>query len=178
MKRISVVKVLLAVAAAAPLGGARSQDVLPPEQAYPYSIEASSDQVLVRFAVLDGYYLYRERFGFESGTAAVGLRPAQFPRGEIHSDEFFGEQEIYRGDFDIAIPYTRNAAADQLELELRLQGCADIGLCYPPQRWTAEIDLPAGPVASSQNAGGLITPFAQNDRQTPGKYTQKARNHL
>ena len=57
-----------------------------------------------------------------------------FPEGEIHEDEFFGQQEIYRGNFVIALPYTRASTAETLDLGLRLQGCADIGLCYPPQR--------------------------------------------
>ena len=68
------------------------------------------------FAVLDGYYLYRARFGFASATTSVTLRDAEFPKGETHSDEYFGAQEIYRGKFEIAIPYQRTAAADTLAL--------------------------------------------------------------
>jgi thiol:disulfide interchange protein len=76
------------------------------------------------------------------------LRDAEFPKGETHTDEYFGSQEIYRGKFEIAIPYQRTAAADTLALNLKLQGCADHGICYIPQSWNAKIKLPAGPVAT------------------------------
>ena len=45
-------------------------------------------------------------------------------------------------------PYQRTAAADTLALNLKLQGCADHGICYIPQSWNAKIKLPAGPVAT------------------------------
>jgi thiol:disulfide interchange protein DsbD len=92
---------------------------------------------------LDGYYLYRDRFDFASATGGVTLGAAEFPKGEIHEDEFFGKQETYRRTFDIAVPYRRTGAAPTLDLKLKLQGCADIGLCYPPQDWIAKISLPA-----------------------------------
>jgi len=52
------------------------------------------------------------------------------------------EQEIYRGEFQVAIPYRRSAPIEQLDLELELQGCADFGLCYLPQDWAATVALP------------------------------------
>src|SRR5690606_13559915 len=107
---------------------AEAQDVLRPEAAYPYSVEANEDRLVVRFDVVDGYYLYRERFDFASITSGVELRTVDYPSGILHSDEFFGEQEIYRGSFEIEIPYSRSGRAESMELEVRLQGCADIGL--------------------------------------------------
>jgi thiol:disulfide interchange protein DsbD len=134
---------------------AQDQEVLPAQQAFPYSIEATPDRLLLNFAVLDGYYLYRERFGFDATDGAVSLGTAQFPRGEVHEDEFFGRQEIYRGEFRVAIPYRRTGAADEVALEIRLQGCADIGLCYPPQNWTSQIALPpGGPAAGTDFFAG------------------------
>jgi thiol:disulfide interchange protein DsbD len=92
------------------LGGAAfAQDPLPPEQVFMYTARADAERVYLNFTVLDGYYLYRARFGFDSATSGVTLGAAVFPRGETHTDEFFGEQEIYRGKFEIAIPYRRSA---------------------------------------------------------------------
>ena len=126
----------------------RDDEPLPPQQVFVYTTTADAQKVYLRFAVLDGYYLYRARFGFASATSGVSLRDAEFPKGETHTDEYFGSQEIYRGKFEIAIPYQRTAAADALELSLKLQGCADHGICYIPQNWTAKIKLPAGSVAT------------------------------
>ena len=141
-----------APAASAPVRSGPS-DVLRPELAYPYEVTADRSRLRVRFDIVDGYYLYREKFGFESGTPGASLGSAVFPPGEIHSDEFFGEQEIYRGAFEIEVPYARSAGVGELDLTMRLQGCADLGLCYPPQTWTSRVDLPA---ASAAPAAGLL----------------------
>src|SRR5690606_18237241 len=87
----------VAAGAAALLPSASAQDVLRPEAAYPYTVEAADGRLTVSFDVEDGYYLYRERFGFDTPTDGVGLGTAEYPAGEMHNDEFFGEQEIYRG---------------------------------------------------------------------------------
>ena len=137
-------KLLLLIPSLAGFAVAEAQDVLPPEEAFPYTIEASSDQLLLKFEVQDGYYLYRERFDFASQTAAVTLGAAVLPSGEIHEDEFFGVVETYRGQFEVSIPYWRSTETDELEFQLTAQGCADIGLCYPPQRWTSNVSLPKG----------------------------------
>ena len=60
--------------------------------------------------------------------------------------------EIYRGDFEIRVPYARSStitepdarssAETELELALELQGCADIGYCYVPMRWNRRVRLP------------------------------------
>ena len=106
-----------------------AQDVLPPQQAFPYTIEASGDEITLSFAVEDGYYLYRERFDFSSQTDDVTLGAPQLPEGKIYEDEFFGVVETYRGEFDVTIPYSRSTALAEMDFQLMLQGCADIGLC-------------------------------------------------
>jgi thiol:disulfide interchange protein DsbD len=144
--RHSFLHAALAALALFAIGGvavAQDQDVVPPEQVFKYTTASDAQKVYLKFAILDGYYLYRSRFGFDTATPGVTLGAPAFPKGEIHSDEYFGEQEIYRGKFEIAIPYRRSSAASAVALELRLQGCADRGLCYVPQSWDADIALPA-----------------------------------
>src|SRR5690606_8350922 len=101
-------------------------DVLPVEQAFPYTATADADSVALRFDVPDGYYLYRSDFGFLSRSADVALDAPSFPQGNVIWDEFKeADVEIYRGKFAIEIPYRRNAAVDSLPLTLKLRGCAD-----------------------------------------------------
>lgn len=125
-----------------------AQEVLPPEQAFPYSIEASNDNLVVNFKVQDGYYLYRDKFGFSSQTNNIELGTPQLPNGHMYTDEFFGEVETYRDEFQVTIPYQRTASTSEMDFQLIAQGCADIGLCYPPQRWITTLSLP------SNNSGG------------------------
>ena len=124
-------------------------EILRPEAAFPYSVSATADTVTFNFAVPDGYYLYRDRFEFESGTAGIRVTSARYPRGEMHEDEFFGVQEIYRGDFAVELPLARTSTTQDMLIEFGLQGCADFGLCYPPQDWTANVTLPPAPARTS-----------------------------
>ncbi|NNC65211.1 MAG: thiol:disulfide interchange protein, partial [Gammaproteobacteria bacterium] len=131
---------------------AQQEEILRPEQAFPYTLEASADEILVRFDVPEGYYLYRERFEFDTDTMGIVLGAPAYPDGEVHEDEFFGVVETYRHQLDIPIPYQRTANADELNLLLTVQGCADIGLCYPPQDWSRTVSLPAAPAPSTGSA--------------------------
>jgi thiol:disulfide interchange protein DsbD len=134
---------VIAVALLSLVGGvAVAQDPPPPQKVFQYTTRADAERVYLDFSVLKGFYLYRARFGFDSGTNGIAIGAASFPRGETHKDEYFGEQEIYRNKFAIAIPYKRTGAADALDLKLRLQGCKDDSICYLPQDWTATIKLP------------------------------------
>src|SRR5688500_3678219 len=129
--------------AAGAAAGALAQDELQPApEVFRYEATADAERVYLDFDVLEGHYLYRSRFGFDSGTAGVAIGAARFPRGETHSDEFFGEQETFRHEFRVAIPYRRSAPIQSFDLKVELQGCADFGLCYLPQEWTATVALP------------------------------------
>lgn len=122
------------------------EDLLPPQKAYLYSAEAGTDAITLRWDIQPGYYLYRDKFGFSSQSEGITLGEPRLPQGKRKIDEFFGEMEIYRGRLDVVIPVQRSAsAAHILQLEIRSQGCADIGICFPPQKWLSEISLPPAP---------------------------------
>jgi thiol:disulfide interchange protein DsbD len=53
----------------------------------------------------------------------------------------------------------------KLALAIKSQGCADIGLCYPPQVWVANVELPAA--ASSTAATGKLGALLNSTRH-PG----------
>ncbi len=132
---------------------------LRPEKAFPYRVEANAETVVVTFALGDGYYLYRKRFRFTSPDDQVSLGDPRFPPGEIHEDEFFGKMEIFRNTFAIEIPYSAPPEQNRLELQMRLQGCADIGLCYPPDTWTTDVALPqrtAAATAPRSDLGAIL----------------------
>ena len=119
-----------------------AQDVLRPEEAFRYQTEIRGDEVLVRWIIEPEHYIYRDRMGVSSLTPSIELGEVMFPQGEPHSDEFFGEMEIYRYEAVVRVPFQHSAdGPNELELELQLQGCADFGLCYPPQKWTTVLRL-------------------------------------
>ncbi len=121
------------------------EELLEPAKAFALSVEAIDGQsVKTTWTIADGYYLYRSKFRFESGSEGINLGEAQLPEGKIKHDEFFGDVEIYRGSVSAVIPVERSAGAgDSLVLKTTSQGCADIGVCYPPLKQNNTIKLAA-----------------------------------
>ncbi len=121
---------------------AADEEFLPVRSAYKVVLSAAPDELVVRFDIADGYYLYRDRLGFESATPGVTLGEASLPVGLDHEDEFFGKQVIYRDTTKVGVPVTFNGAPRDFDVKVKLQGCADAGLCYPPQTWTLPVSWP------------------------------------
>ena len=130
---------LLCSTAAAQLKlGGSAESLLEPEKAFRFSARALDDSLLeVRFAIADGYYMYRERFRFSlQGDARMGA--PQLPPGLKHKDEFFGEVETYRKEARILIPVQ---GSGRVALTVVSQGCADLGVCYVPMESKATLQL-------------------------------------
>ena len=136
---------------------AEEDELLEPQKAFALTLQAlDSNRIEARWQVADGYYLYRDKIGFESKTPGVSLGEPRLPDGKIKQDEFFGQVETYRGEVRVAIPVQGQATV--IEVMVTHQGCADIGVCYPPQRETHLVSLPAsGPVAGGEKKSPLAT---------------------
>ena len=133
-----IVPLLLPVPA---VHAAGADELLEPDKAFRFSARAlDAATVEVRYAIADGYYLYRERFRFAAEPASVMLGQPQFPKGLIHEDKFFGKQETYRKEVRIRLPLEA-AGAERLKLQVTSQGCADLGVCYVPQVQSADLRL-------------------------------------
>jgi thiol:disulfide interchange protein DsbD len=143
MKMIGrLVLVLLAQLLLMGVAGAKD-DFLAPDKAYRYSTRVEGDRLIVSWDIEKGYYLYKKKMGVVSATADAQLGEPLWPKGENHTDEYFGTQEVYRGHVEVPVVIS-GSRPPVLNVELRLQGCADAGLCYPPQKWRTEVKLPAG----------------------------------
>lgn len=132
--------------AASPLGAPlnNSSDFLPVREAFKLSLVSSDAQsVTLRFVAAEGYYLYRHRLNFSVEPAGFDLGEAQLPAGKAKHDEFFGDVEVYYGVLDVRLPLD-NPDNRPLRLQVGYQGCADKGLCYPPETEYVEIgEMPA-----------------------------------
>ncbi|MDQ3202901.1 MAG: protein-disulfide reductase DsbD [Pseudomonadota bacterium] len=115
-----------------------SADFLPVREAFQLSlVEATPQSIRLRFVAAEGYYLYRHRLQFRSDPADVTLGPAQLPKGEQKHDEYFGDVEVYHGILEVELP---RSDARAFTLIVSYQGCADKGLCYPPETERMSID--------------------------------------
>jgi thiol:disulfide interchange protein DsbD len=126
--------------------GSSADEFLPPDQAFRLRVApAGPDQLQLTWVIAQGYYLYRDRLKFATDTPGVTLGKPQFPAGDTHTDEFFGTQIVYHDSLVVPMAVARaGGAAQNLQLNVTYQGCAEAGLCYPPQTTPFDVALPAG----------------------------------
>ena len=124
-------------------------DLLPVDQAYVLSAEATdADTVRIRWKIADGYYLYRHRTSVQTATPGARSGALTLPKGEPHEDEFFGKTETYRDELVATLPDIVGAGGT-VALKIKYQGCADAGICYPPQTRTLSVKLPSASASDS-----------------------------
>ncbi|KFC91993.1 protein-disulfide reductase DsbD [Leclercia adecarboxylata] len=101
----------------------------PADQAFVFDFQQNQHDLNLNWQVKEGYYLYRKQISITPAQAQVG--PLQLPAGVAHEDEFYGKSEIYRGQ--LSVPVAVAQADKGATLTVTYQGCADAGLCYPPE---------------------------------------------
>jgi thioredoxin:protein disulfide reductase len=117
------------------------EDFLDPDVAFKLAARAVDERTVeVTYTIAPGYYLYREQFKFAAEGATLGA--PVLPAGKTKFDETFQKTvETYRDVVRITIPVTQ--APGKFQLLATNQGCADKGLCYPPQQRGIEVKLAA-----------------------------------
>ena len=128
---------------------------LPVETAYRMTPRIDGDELVMQWDIADGYYLYGHRF---EASVVAGGQPnklaLKLPHGKHKQDEYFGDVEVYYHQVLARLPLPGDGP---ITLKLSTQGCADAGLCYPPNhrlyrvdpgsRSVTRIDVPAQPDA-------------------------------
>ena len=149
---------------------AHAEEFLDPAVAFKPSARALDAQTIeVAFEIAKGYYLYRDKFRFAVDSDSVTLGTPVFPKGKEKNDENFGKVEVFYKHVAIRLPVERNASGVlPLKLNVTSQGCADAGVCYPPQTQTVSVELPAAgsmaaaPVAVDADESGKIAGILRN----------------
>ena len=120
-------------------------EFLPVDEAFRLSaVFQPNGAVLAQWRMADGYYLYRRQFDakLDALGSSAQLGQLAIPEGLAKVDEYFGEVEVYYGSVDIGIPLT-GSLPDGASLTIEFQGCADAGLCYPPERKLFQVSGPS-----------------------------------
>ena len=145
-------------AAAVDLFGDVEQEFLHPDQAFVLSVMAEApNRLQARFEVAEGYYLYRDKTAFAVPEPAA--LQYVLPPGEPKDDPLFGAVETYPAAIAVALRLAGLPRdAETVMLEARYQGCAEKGVCYPPQVRTLRVALAGAaagaPVAVAPGGGG------------------------
>lgn len=141
--------VLLAIAIATPsasalslLGGGSQPQLLEPADAFATRARATATTVTVEIDIANGYYLYGDKFNVSSSDN-VSLGSPELPAGKLKHDEFFGDVITHRGPLKFTVPLRGAAPGDAINLAVQSQGCADVGVCYPPYSKSIVVAIPA-----------------------------------
>ena len=113
--------------------------LLPADDAFALKVKVVNDEIILTWDIAKGYYLYKEKIKISSDFS-THLGVAKFPSAKIKNDEFFGKIGVYRHNVKVAIPILKGEAKSLL-LNITFQGCADLGVCYPPITKTAALDI-------------------------------------
>ncbi len=146
---------------------------LRPEQAFQYTVAAEGQDIIVHWRIEPAYYLYRERMSFVPADEGTVFGTPVMPEGQLYHDEFFGDMHVYRNEALVRIPVTR-APAGPVRFSIRSQGCADLGLCYPPQKWNASVVLAAAGTAApaGRSLEALLAAGRSDAPLSPGQVFQ------
>ncbi len=137
-------------------GGNLGGELLENTSAFAISAEAvDANMVRLTWRIADGYYMYRDKFQFKSANSDFSVGKAAFPKGKIKKDLIFGKVETYRTTLSADLPVTANGSTDTLKLSVTTQGCADIGVCYPPLTQILDIKMPVASAATTATSGAL-----------------------
>ena len=130
---------------------------LPVDEAYQLTLVADGDQrLMLQWVIAPEYYLYRHAFEAQvsdsEGSITANL---VVPDGLSKTDEFFGDVEVYYDALEAMVTLERTTELSQIKVTY--QGCADAGLCYPPETksflWhMAPGEIQAGSLAPTSSA--------------------------
>ena len=145
-------------------------ELLPPEQAFKISATAvAADRLEISWAIAEGYYLYRDKMQFKSKTDQIQSVTPTLPDGKTKHDDNFGDVVIYRNTLKVPVSLITNGAS-AIQLLVQYQGCADRGVCYPPQKKIFDIALPvAAAVSPAAPIEQLLKPKATDDALLPAE---------
>jgi thiol:disulfide interchange protein DsbD len=130
---------------------AGATDFLDVDRAFVMSPRVHDGQLELAFDVQPGYYLYRERIDVEDADSTHTKPAPRFEAGQIkHDPTFDRDMEVYHHPMSVEVGLAGPAQAR--ELKVSYQGCAEAGLCYPPQTRVLHVALDsAGQVLSIGN---------------------------
>jgi len=144
-------------------GALLAAEFLHPSVAFqPAATRLDAQTIEVRFTIAKGYYLYKDRFKF--AAEGVNFAPPQLPPGKLKKDENFGDVEVYFKEVVIRLaPAQSGIGFENLQaIEATSMGCADGGICYPPQ--TQRVELAAAAPATDPAKPSPVASGNEQDR--------------
>jgi thiol:disulfide interchange protein DsbD len=118
--------------------GKKKPEFLPVDAAFELQPLVSRGGTLeISWRIAENYYLYRDKLKITTTAPGLKLDKPVLPASIPYEDEHFGTVQVYRTKLVVLVPYTGDLRPGET-VKVVYQGCADAGLCYPPQTRTLE----------------------------------------
>jgi len=141
-------------------------EFLPVAEAFKPSYTIAQGKLVLHWQIAEGYYLYEERFKFRADEG-IQISPT-YSLGKMKYDELF-ERETMVHYHEVSASFDLTGIKKVFNLKLEYQGCADAGLCYPPQKMTLVVDPTNASVTEANPSAQATTapPISTNAPTTP-----------
>lgn len=164
-------------------GNDEGDRLLDPEEAYILNATAEDGNHLrLNWQIAEGTYLYQDSIELSvPDNQAASLAEYRLPEPEIKEDAIrpdgsIGDVAIYHDDIDLSVPLQRTATGPtDLDLTVKYQGCAEIGVCYPPITKQFTLALPG--ISEAQATEAAFSKPNTEPEATPGA-TQEPKSEM
>ena len=179
---IAVLLLFATSVSASLFGSSQSKGPTDVEKAFVLNAEMTSDnQVMLRWDILEDYYLYDNRMKF-TAPAGVEIKEISRSKTKAKDDPLFGKVDVYYFSSEIELQIINNSSSDKVNLTIGYQGCWEGGVCYPPvtkeRVFTVPVAQQAAQEAVSQEApqqasGQVQAPAQINDANTQATQSEQ-----
>ncbi|MET0066742.1 MAG: protein-disulfide reductase DsbD [Candidatus Thiodiazotropha sp.] len=150
-------------------------ELLDPEEAYKLNVSVEDGTHLrLYWSIADGTYLYQDKIELslpqndDVQIARYELPAPEIKEDSIRPDGSIGDVAVYHEAIDLNLPLLRSSTDPQeIVLEAKFQGCAEIGVCYPPMTQQFTLSLPGISEAQASEPLTPATVVAQTAAEEP-----------
>ncbi|KZN58781.1 protein-disulfide reductase DsbD [Pseudoalteromonas luteoviolacea] len=135
----------------------QQQTFLPVDQAFQFDFDQQGSVLFTGWDIAPGYYIYKHKLEFVGKGAEIKV--PELAKGKMIEDEFFGRTEVYFDELSV-VSKLSNVGQDAM-VKVRYQGCAEAGLCYPPEI----IEIPLTAFGGSSDAVTVSAPTTDTTQQ-------------
>nr|WP_315264167.1 protein-disulfide reductase DsbD domain-containing protein [Moraxella osloensis] len=136
---------------------------LPVHEAFKVYTEQKGQMLTIHVDVKPGYYAYRDKLTLQLPDG-VTATPLQFSAAPTYVDDpDFGRVPVFEQPFTATTTLSADKAITSQPATVKWQGCAKVGLCYPPEKTKFVITQLA---ASTKNAAKKSDAMTSKTAQT------------
>jgi len=122
-------------------------DLLPVERAFLPSISQNGSVLNIRVVIAPGTYLYQNKIEMRTDNESVSFGSYELPKPKIKKDAVtpegdFGDVPVYEKELIFSVPvFLLKEGVEDVKVGVLYQGCAERGVCYPPQSLIVALDV-------------------------------------